>query len=169
MSISTGSTESTADGAVYADRDHNELFFAYTVPQIVSTYGLPALTYMTADINVAEPAAPDFFVIRLLYPDLGIFIRYTMPMDTGDTNYRFCPSQSVVYLSLIPQEHSNDYKDFFNQLGEDNNEWAPSAINSPLYKSTEEALGITDVEFYQFITSSSVRCFESQINIWPEP
>ncbi len=166
VGISTGSTESTAEGAVYAGRDHNELFFSYTLPQIILTYGLPTQTFMTANINVAEPTSPDFFVIRLLYPDLGIFVRYTMPMKIGDTNFRFCPYQSVIYLDLIPQGHSNDYKDLFEQSG--TLEWSLSP-DSSYDKSTEEALGMADDEFYRFITSSPTQCFESPINAWPEP
>lgn len=167
VSILTGSKESK-EGAVYAGSDYNELFFAYTLSQIVSTYGLPAQTFMTADINVAESTAPDFFVIRLLYPDLGIFVSYTMPAETSNNNYKFCPDESVIYLRLIPQGHGNDYKDFLNQLGEDNNEWSPSPANMPFYKSTEEALQLTDEEFYQLITTSPNPCFESPINIWPK-
>lgn len=166
ISISTGSTESTAEGAVYAGRDHNKLFFAYTLPQIILTYGLPAQTFMTADINVAESTSPDFFIIRLLYPDLGIFVRYTMPMEAGDANYRFCPYQSVVYLDLIPQGHGNAYKDLFEQSG--TLEWSLSP-DSSYDKSTEEALGIADDEFYRLITSSPSQCFESSLYIWPEP
>ena len=164
VSISTGSTESR-EGAIYAGRGYNELFFAYTLPQIVSTYGLPPQTFMTADINVAEPTAPDYFVIRLLYPDLGIFVSYTMPVETGGNNYKFCPSESLVYMDLIPQGHSNDYKDLFKQKG--NLEWSLSP--TPYDKSNGEALGITDEEFYRLIVSSPNRCFESPINIWPEP
>lgn len=166
LSISTGSTESTTEGAIYASQDYNELFFAYTLAQIVSTYGLPPQTFMTANINVAEPTSPDFFTIRLLYPDLGIFVRYTMPMETGNTIFRFCPYQSVIYLDLIPQGHSNDYKYLFEQSG--TFEWSLSP-GLPYDKSTEEALGIENDEFYRLIISSPNQCFETPKNIWPEP
>jgi hypothetical protein len=164
--ISTGSTESTTEGAVYAGQHHNELFFAYTLAQIVSTYGLPAQTFMTANINVAEPTSPDFFVIRLLYPDSGIFAIYTMPIETGGTHYKFCPSESLIDFDLIPQGHSNDYKNLFEQSG--TLEWSLS-LNSPYDKSTEEALGIENDEFYRLIISSPNQCFETPKNIWPEP
>jgi hypothetical protein len=167
MGIDTVSLPQSTNGRVYGDKNYNELLFAYTLPQIVSTYGIPAQTFITAEIYEAEPTAPDYFVIRLLYPDLGMFIRYRMPAETNDSIYRFCPSLSVVYLDLIPKEQGNSYKDYFMQIG--SAEWNPAVSEIPFYKSTDEAIGITNEEFYPLITSSPTICFESPISIWPRP
>ncbi len=167
VGIDTVSLPKSTKGRVYGDVNYNELLFAYTLPQIVSTYGIPAQTFMTAEIYAAEPTAPDYFVIRLLYPNLGVFLRYRMPAETNDSVYMFCPSQSVVYLDLIPQEYGNDYKDYFKQIA--STEWNPAIPEITFYKSTDEALGITNEEFYRLIATSPTKCFESPISIWPDP
>ena len=169
ISISTFSIQCKTAGHICGNKDYNELLNSYTLPQVLSTYGLPDHLFLTADLNVAEPTSPDYFLIRLPYPKLGIFVRYTMPMEIKTDTYRFCPSESLIALDLIPPGHSEDYQEYFKQIQTD--EWGPSPLSAllPSYKSTEEAIGITNGEFHRLIISSPAECFESPIDIWPEP
>ena len=166
VSLRTQSLPQNPSGLVYGDEEYNALLSAYTMPQIFTTYGLPNIMYARADINAAEPTAPDYFIIRLLYLDLGIFIGYTMPMETKENTFRFCPSESLINLELTPQDIGSDYQEFFRQVGLE--EWAilPYTTHD---QPIEDALGLTNEEFYQLIISSPATCFESPIDIWPEP
>ena len=166
IGIGTQSLPQNPKGLVYGDREYNAFLSAYTINRILATYGLPNLIYARADINAAEPTAPDYFIIRLLYLDLGIFISYTMPMETKETTFKFCPSESLINLELTSQDVGTNYQEFFRQVG--NEEWAslPFTTHDQLL---EDALGLTDEEFYQLIVSAPATCFESPIEIWPEP
>ncbi|HCK65304.1 MAG TPA: hypothetical protein DHW49_03490 [Anaerolineae bacterium] len=160
------------EGNTYADEDHNNLLFAYTLPQIVQTYGLPTQTLMTADLNVSEPTSPDDFIIRVLYPELGIFIKYDMPMEIKENTYKFCVSEAIIDLTIISEEYRHNYQEFFKETN-DEWEWVTSAksisISNPFLKSTKDAIKLDDEDFYDKLISSPNQCFESPINIWPEP
>lgn len=165
--IDTQSLPENQKADFYGNESYNTLLSAYTLAQIMSTYGLPAQIFFSADINEAEPTAPDFFIVRLLYPDLGIFVKYTMPVETKQKTYGFCASDSIIYLDLLPQGFGENYKDFFKQIGD--NQWNPTLPMLPFYKSVEESLEITNEEFYTLIISSPETCFESPKDIWPKP
>lgn len=166
IGVSTQSLPRNPKGLVYGDKEYNALVSAYTMPQIFTTYGLPNLIYARADLYVGEPTAPDYFIIRLLYLDLGIFISYTMPMETKENTFRFCPSESLINLELTPQDIGSNYQEFFRQVG--NDEW-DSLANTTRDQPVAEALRLTNEEFSQLIISAPETCFESPIDIWPEP
>lgn len=159
---------SSRDGHIYADEDYNNLLFEYKLPQIVKTYGLPAQTIMSAEIGVAEPTSPDYFIMRVLYPELGIFLKYEMPVETKEITYKFCVSEAIIGLEVISQEYHKSYREFFKETDEEW-EWATSAVATSYYKSVKDAIGIGDKDFYNLLLSSPNQCFESPINIWPEP
>lgn len=150
---------------VYNYEEYNAFLSAYTLPQIFATYGLPNLIYTVADKNTAEATAGDFFIIRLLYLDLGIFISYTMGMEETENEFQFCPSQSTIDLELTPTDVGDTYGDFFQQLGV--MEWF--YFKEPRYQLLENALGMTNEEFSQAIISSPESCFETPIDLWPKP
>jgi hypothetical protein len=150
---------------VYNYEEYNAFLSAYTLPQIFATYGLPNLIYTVADKNTAEENAGDFFIIRLLYLDLGIFISYTMGMEETEKEFQFCPSKSTIDMELTSSDVGDTYGDFFQQLGV--MEWF--YFKEPRYQLLEDALGMTNEEFSKVIISSPESCFESPIKIWPEP
>jgi len=152
-------------GSYYGDKEYNVLLSAYMMPQIFTIYGLPNLIYTRADINAAEPTASDLFIIRLLYLDLGIFITYEMPIKEKGDAYLFCPSESLITLDLVPQDIGENYQDFFQQFGV--GEW--TTLQKTHHQLLEDALGITNEEFSQIITSSPETCFESLIENWRAP
>lgn len=147
-------------GEYFGDQEYNTLLSAYSMPRIFTTYGLPNLVYVRAD---AYPSP--LFLIRLLYLDLGIFISYTMPTEEQGNKLLFCPSKSLITLDLTPQDIGENYQDFFQQFGD--GEW--TTLQSTHHKPIEDALGMTIEEFSQAIISSPESCFESPIEIWPEP
>lgn len=165
IGIDTQSLPKNPKGRVYGDEEYNALLFAYTMPQIFISHGLSNLIYARADLNVGEPTAPDYFIIRLLYLDLGVFISYTMPMETKENTFRFCPSESLINLELTPPDIGENYEDFFQQFGE--GEW--TTLQRTHHKPLEDAISLTNEEFSQAIVSSPETCFESLRDIWPDP
>lgn len=126
---------------------------------------MPNFIYTRADKNTAEETAGDFFFINLLYLDLGIYISYAMSLEEKGNEFQFCPSESLINLNLTSSDVGDTYGDFFRQLGV--MEWF--YFKEPRYLLLENALGITDEEFSKAIISSPDRCFETPIDIWPEP
>lgn len=150
---------------IYNYEEYNAFLSAYTLPQIFATYGLPNLIDTRAEIYNVEGTAPGFFIIRLLYMDLGIYISYTMSMEEKGNKFHFCPSQSLIDLSLTSSDVGKTYGDFFRQLGI--TEW--SYFQEPHHQLLEAALSMTNEEFSQTIISSPDTCFETPINFWSEP
>jgi hypothetical protein len=152
-------------GRHYGDKEYNTLLSAYTISQIFSTYGLPNLIYTRAKVLKGEETAPDFFFVRLLYLDLGIYIRYRMLMEEKGNVFQFCPSESQIDLDLTSSGVGDTYEEFFRQLGAE--EW--TSLQESHYLLLEDALDMTNEEFSKAIISSPETCFETPINIWPEP
>lgn len=152
-------------GRHYGDKEYNTLLSAYNISQIFSTYGLPNLIYTRAEALKGEETAPDFFFIRLLYLDLGIYIRYRMLMEEKGNVFQFCPSNSQIELNLTSSDVGDSYENFFRQLGAE--EW--TSIQESHYQLLADSLGMTNEEFSQVIISSPETCFETPIDIWPKP
>lgn len=144
--------------------EYNAFLSAYTLPQIFATYGLPNLIYTRAELYMPETAG-DFFSIRLLYLDLGIFINYTMALEETENEFQFCPYESIIDLNLTSSDVGDTYGDFFQQLGV--MEWF--YFKEPRYHLLEDALGMTNEEFSKTIISSPETCFETPKEIWPDP
>lgn len=152
-------------GTYFGDPEYNALLSAYTMPEIFSMYGLPTFIYTRADVYMGEATAPDFFIIRFLYLDLGIFITYEMPMGESESEYKFCPSESKIVLEAIPQNICENYDNYFDEIGAV--EWV--SLEKTNHKLLEDSLGISDQEFSRIIVSSPATCFETPKNIWPDP
>lgn len=149
---------------VYDFKEYNDLLSAYTMPEIFNTYGLPNSIYTRAVFYPDELGASDFFIIRLLYMDRGVFISYTMPMKAAENKFKLCPSESLIDLELTSSNVGNNYQEFFRQVGVV--EWA--SVDESNHKQLEDALGLTNEEFSQAVISSPDACFETPIEIWPD-
>lgn len=165
ISVSTQALPKSLIGRVYGDAEYNDVLTAYSLPAILATYGVPDLLYFTADIYEYEQNAPDYFEIRLLYPKLGVFAKYTMPAETLSTTYRFCPSNSLIDFDLISPELGRNYSDFLIEIS---SEWKDFFPPSPYHKPPIEASGITNEEFFHIFTTTGDYCLESPISIWPQ-
>lgn len=166
LEVDARSLAQTSNDGNFSYQKYNDLLSAYTLSEIFTTYGVPNLIFFRADINLAEPHVSDFFIIRLLYLDIGIFINYTMLMETKEDTFRFCPSESLINLELTPRNIGDDYQEFFRKIGDE--EWA-SIPYKTRDQSIENSLGLTNEEFYRVIISSPNTCFESPKSIWSQP
>lgn len=165
IGVDTQALSQNLAGQVYGDQNYVEALSAYTLSQILSKYGSPMEIWVTAEIYEFEQNAPDYFEIRLLYPDKGIFVRYKTPIDSFEENYRVCPSKSSVDLWLLAPDIGNSYQEKLLSLGD---EWTGFFPPSNFNKPTIEAFGKSEEEFVHSIISSPTYCYESPKSIWPE-
>ena len=86
-------------------------------------------------------------------------------MEEKARAFMFCPSESLITLDLTPQDIGENYVDFFQQIGA--TEW--TSLEKTHHQLLEDSLDMTNEEFSQAIISSPESCFETPINIWPEP
>jgi hypothetical protein len=163
INISTQALPHNLTGRVYGDPAYNELLSAYTLYEILSTYGKPDQIFITADIYEYEAQAPDYLQIRLLYPTRGIFVRYTAPAESSGNYYISCIAKAFIDLWLIAPDQENGYQNILPMLSSD---WQGFFPLSPFNKTTEEAFGMTIDEFYSIYSSPTSRCLKTPISIW---
>lgn len=164
IGVDTRAIPENSSGLLFGDSRYNDLLSAYTLPQVLTMYGVPAQVFVTADIYEYEQDAPDFFEIRLLYPEQGIFATYRMPAETASETYRFCPLKSFVHLDLASPGQEETYQELLPRLGD---KWDGFFPPTPFNKTPEEALEMTREEFYDTLHAPSDQCLESQKSIWP--
>jgi hypothetical protein len=170
IGISTMAYKETGDTLkkLYGNPYYNELLNDYTLPKILSSYGPPSQMFITADIlypGVDSKLRPrDTFKIRVLYPEQGIFVRYSMPVESSGDNYLFCPSRSFVNMNLIaPYLDNNEIQTIMAD-----SDWEVFFEPSRYNKSPKEAIEMTIDEFYQIFRSPTDQCLETPKSIWPE-
>lgn len=145
---------------VYAAPAYNELLKAYTLNSILSKYGTPTEVLVRADIYTT--GTQETFSITLLYPQMGIFVRYNMLAERLGDKIRGCPSHSFVELWLLSPEDASNYQDIL--LSKDIH-WEG---NWPYTTPIQEAASMSIEDFYQIYKEPTDRCLETPLNIWPE-
>jgi hypothetical protein len=114
------------------------------------------------EINVAEPFAPDYFYIWLLYPEEGIISLYSGNAEIAGDAIHVCPSRSFILLWLVSTEDRDLYmKTLLDVSGLKKIEPSP-----PFYKSTLEAFEMMPTEFINAIKDSSDLCLQTPVDIW---
>jgi hypothetical protein len=151
---------------VYGYPAYREYFRSYTIPEILSKYGVPDLIYILGSLRSDKlPETPgwgDYFVIYLSYPERGIFMEYQMSVTGSGSNYRFCPSDSFISGNLMGISDSKD-KNILNKLGIT---YQHNLSGSIYIKNPQDAFGLTDEDFYQLFHSPTSRCLETPKSIW---
>lgn len=145
---------------VYNAPAYNELLGAYTLNSILSKYGPPTEIWVRADIYTT--GTQETFSITLLYPEMGIFVRYNMLAERLDDQIRGCPSHSFVELWLLSSDDTSHYQDVL--LSEDIHWEGNWLYTTPI----QEAASMTVDAFYQTYKEPADKCLETPLNIWPE-
>lgn len=151
---------------VYGYAVYNELLKQYFISEILSRYGPPDNIFITANLRgdtLITPGFGDYFELHIWYPNQGIFMMYKMAVERFGNNYTFCPSNAFVFGDFIPPDHGSDYQallpDFMNKY----QYFFPPA---PYVKTPQEALGMTNQEFYELFRTPTDRCLETPISTW---
>jgi hypothetical protein len=154
-------------GDVYGYSDYSELLKAYTISSILSTYGIPDQIFIRSNLSTDQlplpPYSLDTFVIHIWYPDKGIFLEYSMLAGGAGDAYLFCPSKSFISAALLPPNLGKDYQVALLNYGGEYQLFFPPAAN---VKTSEEALGKSNQEFYEFFHSQTNNCLETPKSIW---
>ncbi|RME58157.1 hypothetical protein D6779_07105, partial [Candidatus Parcubacteria bacterium] len=148
----------------YDNPTFNETLRTYMLPQILTDYGPPdevyVLTYAGSTVpNLAQPS----FYLYLLYPEQGIFIKYTAPWGREGEYVVGCPATAHMELWLLPP----GTEDYAGKLRVD---WeALFGAERIYYKTIEEAAGMTPEQFYQtFKGGDRAVCLRTPAELWPE-
>jgi hypothetical protein len=125
----------------------------YSPDQILNRYGVPSQVYLQL-VPLIERDSPVYYVLNLVYDELGFYITYLGPATDEPPTMRFCPRfQEVTQIGLYLKSP---------QPGQ-------SIMGSAVRMRTlEEATGMDVATYYEtFGDPASEVCLESPSDIWP--
>jgi hypothetical protein len=148
--------------SIYNSQEFGETTRLFSLANILSEYGVPDSIYLSTIIDPA-PAPLDYstpFEWILLYPDQGIFVKYTMKMQLDGEHVIGCPANAAIDLNV-------------NLRGE--RKLSPNGIpptwarNFPPYKSIDEVANMSNEQFHQIFSKAPDQCLVTLTNEWPVP
>lgn len=161
MYITTQTLRTLEDGSrlyVYDSAVFKKILNKYLLSSVLTEYGQPDRILISMDIGVAEDTSPSTFNIWLFYLSRGSVINYEGEAIKQDSSIKGCPSNTFVTLWLSAPGSNNLHPETL-----DKEIWSSS---SQYYKSTEEAFGISQEEFYLKNKETNSECFLSPLDIW---
>ena len=161
MNITTHASKVVENGIpkVFESTSYKKILDSYLLSNVLTKYGQPEQILLSMEILEGEPTSPDYFRIWLLYPSLGSIIEYWGNAEVEDGIIYGCPSDTLVSLWLFPPNNAEMYQGTLIE--------SMSEPYSAYYKPTEEALGMTQEEFYNQFSKPNIPCIESPLDIWP--
>ncbi len=92
---------------VFGDKNYSDLIEYYSLPSLLSNYGLPSEVLVISFPHDPFLKAPyDAFSIVVIYKELGIMAEYIAPTQRIEDKVRGCPDQS--YLTLRTWDTKKD-------------------------------------------------------------
>ena len=152
--------------AVYNSTAYSKLTSNYSLQKIYSTYHEPSDIFTRLENNIGENTAPDFFYFWVLYPEQGIYLKYTTQVSISKDNATVCPKNSFITVWLLPQNMLAEHKKI---LSEADSQWSEIYSYPMMFKSLNDAFGISSAEFFELLTKTPEYCLESKVSIWPSP
>jgi len=143
---------------VYGDPQFLQIWRPYTLPEMLTTYGLPGEIMLALYQSTPMGWLP--FQILLFYPDQGILVRYYGPAELQGDQLRACPHRSDITMWLWLPEQALGLEDIAD-MGPD---ITPEGLE--YYRSVEE-VGWSMEEFAQMFVENERACFESPAEMWP--
>ena len=135
----------------------------FTLSDILNEYRQPESVWLSTQSAVSSrDTTSGGFELLLLYPDQGIFAKYTTKMQMVDGNVRGCFLSSHVSFDLQP---SGQRESFLRTL--DTYFWSQYAPNR--FKPLGEVTGFTPEKFYEHFRFSTNNCLDTPANLWPKP
>ncbi len=149
---------------VFEDSNYLDLMQYYTLPHLLSNYGLPS------DVLVAAwPHDPflkadyDPFSIVVVYKDLGIMAEYISPNQRNDDKSSACPKQSYIILRTWDPKRNISLKKIASIA-------AAEGISENAYdffKPIQDAASMSINDFYhKFKESNTTQCLEVPSDLW---
>jgi hypothetical protein len=152
---------------LYGDASFNKAFEYYSLPQILSNYGMPSQVLLAPfpDDPIRTDVKWQPFSLVLLYPEKGIFVEYVSPRGTISNDFVGCPSKAHISLAVWSPESDMSLEYVIQKAGSEINE-----LNMDYFKPVEEATSMTLNEFYQkFKDPNNTACLETPMDFWQTP
>jgi hypothetical protein len=152
----------TADGPdveVFSSPAFDEQFAFYRLPNLLAQLGKPdSVLIKTHSFSPGDEWK--YFHIVLLYPELGVFVRYTTIHNRlpGNEFYLGCPANAHVELDLFPSGNRGYFQSQMTMYHRDVIE---------LYQPLEKATSMSLDEFYETFRVPTDTCIETSSRIWP--
>lgn len=131
----------------------------YSLAHVLSEQGIPDSVMIYIPRVEGRPIVAGVLETVLLYPEQGIWIKYTMSMSMNDTIIKGCPANAHIEMQLYP---SGNPEAFFSGL--EKTDW--ERIKGG-FKPLEEATSISVEQFYETFQNTTDKCIETPTNLWP--
>lgn len=136
----------------------------YSLSHVLSEQGIPdAVMIATSDSPPISVPSIGFFYIVLLYPEQGIWVKYTTQMNMVGANVHGCPQNAHVEMELFPAGNTDS---FFTSLKQ-NQDWVAQQKN--WFQPLEKATSMTLEQFYETFRQPTDKCIETPAKLWTPP
>ena len=133
----------------------------YSLSHVLSEQGIPdsVLIYIPRVEGYPLVVGTGIMEAALLYPEQGIWIKYTMSMYNNGNIIKGCPANAHIEMELYP---SGNPELFFSLL--EQTDWGRTKGG---YKPLEEATSMSLEKFYETFRNPTDQCIETPIHLWP--
>jgi hypothetical protein len=156
-----------ARSPIYDSQVFGERLRPYMLSGILSEFGKPAL--VVVHTSGKQITGSGGFEILLLYPDDGIFVRYTTQMETLGTNARGCPANAQVELNLYPSGDADAYAKSLSELSLGDMFDGLELVDNPSWRSIDKATSMSLDQFYETFRQPTNKCIETPLKGWYVP
>lgn len=150
---------------VFDSNNFGERLSSYMLPGILSELGKP--TSVIISTSGKQIAGSGGFDVVLVYPEQGIFIHYTMQMESVGKIAFGCPANAQVELELYPPGNADAFNKAISQTHWDFI-W-PEPIDNPSWKPIDKATSMSINEFYETFRQPTDQCIETPLEGWYIP
>lgn len=133
----------------------------YSLSHVLSEQGIPdsVMIYIPRVEGYPLVVGTGIMEAVLLYPEQGIWIKYTMSMDNNGTIIKGCPANAHIEMELYP---SGNPESFFSLL--EKTDWGRTKGG---YKPLKESTSMSVEQFYETFQNPTDKCIETPTNLWP--
>ena len=141
---------------------YREYFAAYSLANILSTYGKPDAVLLGGDA-LSEPGYPFMYVLSLYYIEKGFYVEYMGGMG-GEPNFVICPMRNEDIRLLLWEPVK------YHTLEELDASSLPIGLIEGGLNTLEQRTDLTLDQFYEtFKLAEEDTCLESPRENWPWP
>ena len=156
-------------GYVFGDSIFNETIQYYMLSQILSNYGSPTDVLLWAWHNSDFPEVGSSWSrisLVLYYSEKGFLIEYMIPTEVIDDQYQGCLSDSILKLTAWNPKKDISLEEVLKKGG--SSSIGINELNFGIYKPVEEALNMSQEEFYQLFQDPNYEgCLLTPVDLWP--
>lgn len=133
----------------------------YSLSRVLSEQGIPDSVFIYIPRVEGQPIVAGIMEAVLIYPEQGIWVKYTIPMYSKGDIEAGCPANAHIEMTLAPSGNPDNFYMLLDQT-----DWHQTKGG---FKSIEEATSMSIAEFYETFRNPTNKCIETPINIWPTP